>query len=181
MLKYVTLNLLGLVSLISIISYANTGITIDAVSARVAERNVTVDCDITYEVDEKVEMALNNGVELAFRVDVELVEENTYWFNQTAGSFNYVFFLKYHALSQQFILRDDKSEQSFPDLYSAFYFQSRIKNIVLAEIESLNLEYQYFIRVRARLASEMLPLPLRIKSYFTSEWRPDSGWTKWPM
>jgi hypothetical protein len=179
--RYITSCLLGFVSLISANSHANSGITIDDVSIRVTERVVTVDCDITYEVDEKVENALSNGVEVAFIVDVELVEENTYWMNQTAGSFNYVFFLKYHALSQQFIVRDDKSEQSFPDLYSAFYFQSRIKNIELADIESFNLDNQYFIRVRARLASEMLPLPLRIKSYFTSEWRPASGWTQWPM
>ena len=71
--------------------------------------------------------------------------------------------------------------EASPDLYSAFYFQSRIKNIELADIGSLDLEQKYFVRVRARLASEMLPLPLRIKSYFTREWRPTSGWTIWPM
>ena len=179
--KRFALCLLGLVSLISCNLYANSGITIDDVSVRVTERIVTVDCDITYEVDRKVEEALSNGVGVAFMVDIELVEENPFWMNQNAGRFNYVFFIKYHALSQQFILKDEKGEQSFPDLYSALYFQSRIKDIALADIDSLNLENQYFIRVRARLASEMLPLPLRIKSYFSGEWRPSSGWTKWPM
>ena len=142
--KRFALCLLGLVSLISCNLFANSGITIDDVSVRVTERIVTVDCDITYEVDRKVEEALSNGVEVAFMVDIELVEENPFWMNQNAGRFNYVFFIKYHALSQQYILKDEKGEQSFPDLYSALYFQSRIKDIALADIDSLNLENQYF-------------------------------------
>ena len=160
---------------------ANIGITIDDVSARVTEHVVTVDCDVTYEVDKTIEEALSNGVELAFILDIELVEENQYWLNQNVGSFSYMFFLKYHALSQQYILKDRHNERSFPDLYSAFYYQSRIKDIELANIDKLDLEKKYFIKARARLATEILPLPLRIKSYFTREWRPTSGWTKWPM
>ena len=179
--KKLTLCLLGLVSLISFNLFANSGITVDDVSVRVAERIVMVDCDVTYEVDEKVENALSNGIEVAFIVDIKLVEENHYWMNKIAGHFNYVFSIKYHALSQQYILKDEKGEQSFPDLYSAFYYQGRIKDISLADIGSLDLENQYLIHARARLASEMLPLPLRIKSYFSSEWRPSSGWTKWQM
>ena len=170
-----------LLCLISFSLQANIGITIDDISARVIDHVVTVDCDVTYEVDERIEEALSNGVEVAFILDIELVEENQYWMNQNVGSFSYMFFLKYHALSQQYILKDKNIERSFPDLYSAFYYQSRIKNIELINIDALDLEKKYFIRARARLASEMLPLPLRIKSYFASEWRPTSGWTKWPM
>ena len=170
-----------LLSLLTLPSQANTGITIDDISIRVTENIVTVDCDVTYAVDEKVEHALSNGVEVAFILDLELIEEHQYWLNQSVGSFSYMFLLKYHALSQQYILKDATDEQSFPDLYSAFYYQSRIKNIELANLDSLDLEQNYFIRARARLASEMLPLPLRIKSYFAREWRPTSGWTKWPM
>ena len=179
--KKFSLCLLGLISLFSLHLHANPAITVDDVFVRVNDRIVTVDCDFTFEVDEKVENALSNGVEVAFMVDIELVEENLYWMNQSQGRFNYLFFIKYHALSQQYILKSEEGEESFPDLYSAFYFQSRIKNITLANIDSLDLEKQYFIRARARLASEMLPLPLRIKSYFSNEWRPSSGWTKWPM
>ncbi|MEM7303951.1 MAG: DUF4390 domain-containing protein [Pseudomonadota bacterium] len=181
MQKIVYFSLVGLIAIISADLYASSGINVDDVSVKVAERIVTVDCDFTYEVDNNVESALSNGVEIAFVVDVELVEENIYWLNRNVGSFSYVFFLKYHALSQQFILRDHNSEQSFPDLYSAFYFQSRIQDIEIANVDSLDLDQKYFIKARARLASEMLPLPLRIKSYFSSEWRPTSGWTIWPM
>lgn len=167
--------------LFSFSSQADTGMTIDDVSVRILDRVIMVDCDVNYQVDPKVEDALTNGVEVAFILDIELIEENKYWLNKGVGKFSYIFFIKYHALSQQYILKDKNNERSFPDLYSAFYFQSRVKNIELGNIDSLDLERKYFVRARARLASEILPLPLRIKSYFANEWRPTSGWTIWPM
>ena len=72
-------------------------------------------------------------------------------------------------------------ERSFPDFYSAFYFIGNLRNNHLASIDILELDQQYYVRARARLQAEKLPLPLRIKSYFSPDWRPSSGWTSWPM
>ena len=108
------ISLIGFIYLFAFSLHANTGITIDDVSVRVSEHVVTVDCDVTYDVDEKIKNALSNGVELAFILDLELVEDNQYWLNRSIGSFNYMFFLKYHALSQQYILKDKNNERSFP-------------------------------------------------------------------
>ena len=39
----------------------------------------------------------------------------------------------------------------------------------------------YIVRMRVYLDFDELPLPLRIRAYSTSAWRPDSGWKVWPL
>ena len=55
--------------------------------------------------------------------------------------------------------------------------------IELKEIMRNYLEEQenYVVQLRSRLLSSELPLPLRMKSYFSPKWRLDSGWYQWPL
>jgi hypothetical protein len=126
---------------------------------------------------------LRNGIEMSFLLEIELRQENIYWIDPLISQLQRKFRVKYHALAKQFVMVDmgNKKERSFPDLYSAFYYQRQIRNAELASIGSLDLAKEYYIRARARLVSEDLPLPLRIKSYVSTGWRPSSGWTVWPM
>ena len=162
---------------------AGNGITVSELSSKVIEKQITINCEVEYGLDDRVNQALRNGIEMSFLFEVELRQESPYWIGPLISQLNRGFRVKYHALSKQFVMVDmsDKKELSFPDLYSAFYYQRRIHNAELASIDSLELEKEYYIRARVRLASEKLPLPLRIKSYVSTAWRPSSGWTIWPM
>ena len=159
------------------------GITVSKLSSNVTEKKIRVDCNVDYGLDERVKQALRNGIEMSFLLDVELRQKSPYWKGPLVSQLNKGFRVKYHALTKQFVMVDmgDQKELSFPDLYSAFYYQRRIRNAEIATLDSLDLDQDYYIRARARLASEKLPLPLRIKSYVSSNWRPSSGWTVWPM
>lgn len=162
---------------------SDQGITVNELSSNVAEKKIRIDCDVEYGLDERVKQALRNGIEMSFLLDIELRQKSPYWIGPLISQLNRGFRVKYHALSKQYVMVDmrDQKELSFPDLYSAFYYQQRIRNAELGNIETLDLDQNYYIRARARLASEKLPLPLRIKSYVSSSWRPSSGWTVWPM
>lgn len=142
-----------------------------------------VQCEIQYQLDDKVKEALRNGIEMTFKIEIELMQSKPLLLDKTQSRFNREFKVKYHALSKQFVMKvtDSDIERSFPDLYSAFYYQRYFHNAPLADLSMILKDKKYYIRARARLASEQLPLPLRIKSYLSKGWRPSSGWTLWPI
>lgn len=158
-------------------------ISVNDVLIEIVDRKINIDCKVKYAVDETVRTALSNGIEVSFILELQLQLQRANWLDETVASLVREFRLKYHALSKQYVLIDvgKDYERSFPDLYSAFSYMGQLRDVVLASIDVLELNQQYYIRARARLVSENLPLPLRIKSYFSSAWRPTSGWTTWPM
>ena len=168
----------------SSIAHASTNnIEIKELSVEIVDREIKVDSKVSYALDSKIKNAISNGIEVSFIFDLELRMERKIWPDTVIAALTREFRIKYHALSKQYVMVDveTKQERSFPDLYSAFYFIGHLRKLHLASIDAVELNQQYYIRARARLQTEKLPLPLRIKSYFSSDWRPSSGWTAWPM
>ncbi len=163
--------------------FAGEGIFVNDLSSNILEKKIRVNCEVQYDLDDRVKEALRNGIELSFLLEIELRQESIYWKGPLVSQIQRGFRVKYHALSKQFVMVEmgSDTERSFPDLYSAFYYQRRVRNVNLADAGLLGLEQEYYFRARARLVSEELPLPLRIKSYVSTGWRPSSGWTVWPM
>jgi len=170
--------------LLSGLCYASQShsIVIKDLTTTVLDDQIKVDCEVSYRLDGGVKEALSNGIEMTFRLEIELVEDTPFWVDDIHSSIKREFKVKYHALSKQYVMKDVSSdvERSFPDLYSAFYYQRRLYNAILTNYDSSPAN-EYYLRARARLVSEDLPLPLRIKSYLSSSWRLSSGWTIWPM
>ena len=162
---------------------STNNISIKELLVEIVDSEIKVSCRVNYSVDDKVKTALSNGIEVTFALELELRMERKVWPDTTVVEQVHEFRLKYHALSKQYVLVDVEhdTERSFPDLFSAFYYIGRLRNVALGSIDLLELDQQYYVRARARLQSEKLPLPLRIKSYFSKDWRPSSGWTSWPM
>lgn len=164
-------------------AYTHDNIAVSDLSVTLAEEKIQVNCEVLYSVHRQVKEALGNGIEMTFALEIELRQQKTGWFDPRLGLLQHVFKIKYHALSKQYVMREAGSpvERSFPDLYSAFFYQRQLRRAKLAGAEILDSNKKYYLRARARLVSESLPLPLRIKSYLSANWRPSSGWTLWPM
>ena len=164
-------------------AYSHDNISVSNLSVTLAEEKIQVNCEVLYSVHQQVREALGNGIEMTFALEIELRRKKPGWFDPHLGSLQHVFKIKYHALSKQYVMREAGSlvERSFPDLYSAFFYQRQLQQATLADAEILSKDQKYYLRARARLVSESLPLPLRIKSYLSANWRPSSGWTLWPM
>ena len=162
---------------------AINNISVKELLIEIVERNIHIDCEVEYGVDKKVKSALRNGIEVTFALELQLQLDHEIWLDTTVTSLVREFRLKYHALSKQYVLKDVEKghERSFPDLYSAFFYMGNMRELMLANIDVLELDQKYYVRARARLLTEKLPLPLRVKSYFSQDWRPSSGWTIWPM
>lgn len=183
-LRSLTRWLLIMVCISSCFVYAKSNnILINDLTIEVIEKEINVKCDVQYGVHEEVEIALINGIGMIFTLVVELRRERNYWLDPLITSVSKSFRIKYHALSEQFVVSEigEQTERSFPDLYSAFYNREHIDEIDLASINQLDINKKYYVRAKAELVTEALPLPLRVKSYFSEKWRPSSGWSQWPI
>jgi hypothetical protein len=161
----------------------SNNILINDLAIEVIEKEINVKCEVQYGVHEEIEIALINGIGMIFTLVVELRRERSYWLDPLITSVSKSFEIKYHALSEQFVVSElgEQTERSFPDLYSAFYNREHIDEFDLASIDQLDIHKKYYVRAKAQLVTEELPLPLRVKSYFSEKWRPSSGWSQWPI
>ena len=167
----------------STVSYAQADIVISELNVEQVDDEILVACVVNYDIHDKVEIALDNGIQMTFSLLIELRQDRGYWPDATVATVNKSFNVKYHALSEHYVVMDvdNAVEKSFPRLRDAFVNQGQFENISLASLGLLLDEEEYYVRAKAFLSSENLPLPLRVKSYFSADWRPSSGWTRWPI
>ena len=142
-----------------------------------------LDAEIDYQLNAEVKEALKNGVAMLFRVEVQIKSLRKWSWNKTVSSVTQTHMFKYHALSKQYIWENLNSgaNDTFPDLDSALIHQGRITAMYIAETANLNQEYKYIVQLRSHLLTNKLPLPLRVKSYFSPKWQLSSGWYEWPL
>jgi hypothetical protein len=145
--------------------------------------SLVLDCETDVDLPDSIREALEKGVGIEFVMEIRLRDKIKYWPNPEIGDLKYVFQVKYHALSKQYIVTSNRGKlrAAYPDLYSAFRGKSHIAPLRLILSEPLAPDKTYYLEAVFRMRTETLPLPLRMKSYFYKEWRPSSGWTTWPI
>ena len=161
--------------------HADVQIKIEKLVTKKYEQSIHVSCEVSYYLHDKVKEALHNGIMMSFITDLELIENTPNWFNQVQARYQKIYSIKYHALSKQFVVSMNGEDRSYPDLFSVFYQQTRLCDFRIGPISATQFSESVYLRAKVRLLTEALPLPLRIKSYLSKDWRPSSGWTVWPM
>lgn len=159
----------------------NNSIQINYLNIATLEDELRLDAEINYQVNERIKEALNNGISMIFQVEVQVKLLRKWKLSKTVSNVTQTYSLKYHALSKQYIWEylETGANETFPDLNSALNHQGRIAAMYIAETNNLKQEGKYIVQIRSRLLTNELPLPLRIKSYFSSAWRMNSGWHEW--
>ena len=151
----------------------------------VAELNdeLRLDAEIAYELNSEVREALINGIPMVFQVEVQIVALQKWLWDKVISTTVKTHLLKYHVLSKQYVLENLETGESvsFPDLESVLIKQGSVSAMYIAEADYLKEQEVYVVQLRARLLSSELPLPLRMKSYFSPKWRLDSGWYQWSL
>ena len=151
----------------------------------IAENNdeLRLDAEIIYELNSEVREALINGIALMFQIEVQVVSEKNWRLDRVVSSVVKTYLLRYHALSKQYVLENLETGESdsYPDLQSVLAQQGRVSAMYITETDYIKDQENHVVQLRARMLSNKLPLPLRMKSYFSPKWRLSSGWYKWPL
>lgn len=142
-----------------------------------------LDADLGYHLSEAALEALSNGVTLTLVLDIEVYQPRRYLWDEVVASLEQRNQIRYHALSDQYILRNlnSGSQYAYSSLEMALRAMGRISALPVIDAPLLADGASYKVRVRSRLDIDSLPVPLRLKAYVSSEWWMDSGWYAWDL
>lgn len=175
------------VSLLSITMFALAGcgqpetqdyaFAIIDVSVRPAYQSLDVRLQQELELSSQAREALEHGVTLTIRLEMELRNENDLIVTHREAR---RFQLRYLPLSERYQLTEEETGE-----LKAF---SRLRHM-LAAMDDSNVQLStgplppgsYELRTRISLDESRLPTPMQLPSWFSSQWQHDSEWSVWPF
>ena len=139
---------------------------------------IQLSSQVDYTLDEKIIQALENGIAMKFQTTFQLLQKRNILPDKVILSSSQNVAIKYNALLKQFIVREPhlRAERSFSSLQAALAFAGKVERLPLGYQSSIADDQRYYLQAHARLLNDDLPLPLRVQSYFTKDWRPASPW-----
>jgi len=138
---------------------------------------------IEYRLSSEARDALQSGVPLTIRLDVELTHRRRFWFDSEDATLRQLYQLEYHALSERYIVVSVNSgiQASFATLFAALESLGRIERLPLVDAALLEDGREYDLRLRAVLDVEQFPGPLRLLAFWRRDWSLASDWYEWPL
>jgi Domain of unknown function (DUF4390) len=136
---------------------------------------------IDYTLSDKVIDALQKGVPIQLKLEIEISRVRDYLWDETVIDLKQRYQLEYHSLTKQYIVQNinSGSVHNFPSLNVALSVLGTIVDLPIVDKNLLETGQQYNARLRTELDIDKLPVPLRLLAYLTSGWSLDSEWFLW--
>ena len=112
----------------------------------------TLNTDAHIVLNEKLQQAINKGVELDFLVKFKLVIPRQYWLDDEIVTHNQRVTLHYHALMRRYLVIEDTQKQSFVSLDQALRHIASLRNIRVLEKNKIvpRAKYQAHLTLHSR-------------------------------
>ena len=142
-----------------------------------------LDARIEYRLSSDARRALQSGVPLTIRIEVELLKPRRLWFDSEEAALRQRYQLEYHALSERFTVQNLNSgdQASFSTLYAALDSLGRVSHFPVIDAALLDSSRDYYVRMRTVLDVEKLTGPLRLIAFWRRDWSLGSDWYKWQL
>jgi hypothetical protein len=178
-----SMSLMANIFLTSPVWAKTSAIEVNYLNVTELNNELRLDAEVAYGLNAEIRDALINGIPFIFQIEVQIKSLRSWRLDKVVSTTVKTHLLKYHALSKQYVLDNLESGDSdtFPDLESVLIHQGRVTAMYIAEADKLDTQGNFIMQLRSRLLTSKLPLPLRMKSYFSPKWRLDSGWYEWPL
>jgi hypothetical protein len=120
---------------------------------------------------------------LTVRLDLEVLRPRDYLWDETVVARVLRYELRYHALSRQYRIRNlsTHAQQGYPSRAQALAALGQIEDLTLLDRRLLEPGRRYEARLRAALDTEGLPAPMRLKAWFSPQWRLETRWHRWEL
>ncbi len=142
-----------------------------------------LDALIAYSLSSEARDALQSGVPLTIRLEVDIVHGRRFWFDNELANLQQRYQLEYHALSERYIVQSVNSgdQESFATLFAALNYLGQIEHLPLIDAALVEDGREYDVRLRAVLDVEQFPGPLRLLAFWRRDWSLASEWHRWPL
>lgn len=127
--------------------------------------------------------ALSSGVPLVIELQLQLIRDRRFWWDDSEADLAVRYELEYRPLSQRYIVRNTNSgdQDSFATLYSALNNLGRVQGLPVIDDALLERGDDYRVRLRALLQTQQYPAPIRLLFFWRSEWQLQSEWYEWSL
>ncbi|HMR01865.1 MAG TPA: DUF4390 domain-containing protein [Candidatus Competibacter phosphatis] len=175
--------LLALLVLLRVTDVQAAGFDVIEASTRLGDGVYRLNAQIEYSFSEPALDALQNGVPLTIELLMEVRRRRSWVWDETVYSLVQRFRLEYHALSRQYLVHNLNSgeRRNFSTRLAALRFMGRIHEFPLLDRSLLAPDRRYEGALRAQLALDTLPTPLRLFAYLSEDWQLTSEWYTWPL
>lgn len=148
-----------------------------------ADDGYVLSADFRFELNPRLEEAVNRGVALYFVAEFELTRDRWYWLDTRLASRRQVYRLSYHALTRQYRLSTGGLHQSFDTLTEALRVLRRLRQWVVVERGDKTVQggEPYEAALRLYLDVTQLPRPFQISALGNKDWTLESAWVRWPV
>jgi len=172
-----------MVCLTAVSAVRAAGVEINQVRTHLQNDVFYLDARLGYVLTEPMLEALHKSVPLTFVLNMEVFRQRSYIWDASVAELEQRYQLEYLPLTQQYQVRNLNSGalHNLPSLEVALSVLGTIVDLPLLDRELLADDDNYQARMRVELDIEELPLPLRLLSYFTDDWRLRSEWYTWTL
>ncbi len=125
------------------------------------------------QISQKVIEAIDNGIVITFVIQLQLINQVDWWFDETIGNKNHTFEVRYFSLSGQYQLHNihTKKKQSFVNLEQLLDTLSTQTQFSFTDFAAAD---QFSTRIF--LDKQALPSTMQLPTVFDSDWNIMSDW-----
>lgn len=181
----VTLTILVILAGLFFIQLTNLkhGVEIRSAELRYISGNMILNADIDFHFSETALQSLKNGIALPVEIDVVLKSQRDLVWDKTEWHTVLEYQIRYQALARSYELINQisGSSRSFASRKAVVEALGRIHGMPVAKTECSQPIQHCYLKIKASLNREGLPLPLRPTAYLTLDWYVSSRWSQWPL
>lgn len=124
--------------------------------------------------------ALRSGIPLTFHLIIELRTPG--FISDDVTRITHPYILRYNHITQTYLLQDavNHIETNFPTLNAAITALGNVQNLPVISTGLLNANKRYTLRAKIELATEELPVSLRLSAFFSKDWAIETPWWTCP-
>ena len=145
------------------------------------EEGYALSANFQFELNPRLEEAVNKGVTLHFVVDFELNRPRWYWLDEKLLTKTQTYSLAYHALTRKYRLSTGGLHQSFVSMAEAVQVLSRLRywSVIEKTDKAFRPGDAVQAALRIRLDVTQLPRPFQISALGNKDWSLASDWKTW--
>jgi hypothetical protein len=173
----------GLVAAADVAVEETPGVVIREAHTELKDDVYYLEANVDYRFSRPALEALEKGVPLTLVLRIEILHERAYLWSEKIASLEQRYQLSFHALSQQYMLRNlnSGSQYTFPSLDAAVTVLGTVVDLPVIDGNLLEEGQHYSGRLMAELDVDQLSVPLRLLALVSKDWQLNSEWYTWPL
>ena len=138
---------------------------------------------VQYPINDLIRSALQDGVTLAFDLDLIISHRRRFWLNAHMLDMTLRRELTYHAVTDRYVLRNENGEEqeSVPTLEEGLDRLGRIEGLPILVASQLKGEGPWQVAVRAGVRRGRMSDAMRALMFWSDDWHRTSEWYVWTL